>query len=87
MSDEDKLIGLTVAGKYQIKRLIGAGGMGSVYEALHTGIGKRVAVKVITHANGAQNDEVDQADAVLPRRRQILWMIAPGENAAVNLRV
>jgi serine/threonine protein kinase len=34
-------------GKYEIRRLIGAGGMGAVYEAHHTEIGKRVAIKVL----------------------------------------
>ncbi|HVZ75371.1 MAG TPA: serine/threonine-protein kinase [Polyangia bacterium] len=34
-------------GKYQVVRLLGAGGMGAVYEAVHTEIGKRVAVKTL----------------------------------------
>ncbi len=34
-------------GKYEVRRLLGAGGMGAVYEAVHTEIGKRVAVKVL----------------------------------------
>jgi serine/threonine protein kinase len=37
----------TRLGKYQIVRLLGAGGMGAVYEAVHTEIGKLVAVKTL----------------------------------------
>ena len=40
-------------GKYQIVRLLGAGGMGSVYEAQHTEIGKRVAIKTLSPAVAA----------------------------------
>ncbi len=40
-------IGSVVGGKYRLVRLLGDGGMGSVYEALHTGLGSRVAVKVL----------------------------------------
>src|ERR1043165_982084 len=38
----------TVLGKYNIVRLLGAGGMGAVYEATHTEIGKKVAIKVLS---------------------------------------
>src|SRR6478735_2752126 len=38
----------TVLGKYSIIRLLGAGGMGAVYEATHTEIGKKVAIKVLS---------------------------------------
>jgi len=38
----------TRLGKYQIVRLLGAGGMGAVYEAIHTEIGKQVAVKILS---------------------------------------
>ena len=41
------LIGTTLAGKYLVKRAIGAGGMGAVYEAEHVDIGKRVAIKLV----------------------------------------
>ncbi len=37
----------TMLGKYRIVRGLGAGGMAAVYEALHTGIGKPVAIKTL----------------------------------------
>ncbi len=39
--------GQTVDGKYDIVRILGQGGMGAVYEAVHRGTKRRVAVKVI----------------------------------------
>ena len=47
MTEADELVGATIAGKYRIRRLIGAGGMGSVYEGQHVDLGKKVAVKVL----------------------------------------
>lgn len=41
------LVGLAVGGKYEIRRVLGAGGMGVVCEAIHLDLGKRVAVKLI----------------------------------------
>src|SRR5689334_9039605 len=40
-------------GKYQVVRLLGQGGMGAVYEAQHTEIGKRVAIKTLSPALAA----------------------------------
>ncbi len=41
------MIGATLAGRYQVMRVLGTGGMGAVYEAKHTTTGKRVAVKIL----------------------------------------
>ncbi len=40
-------IGSVVNGKYRLVRLLGDGGMGSVYEAQHLVLGTRVAIKVL----------------------------------------
>jgi hypothetical protein len=40
-------VGLMLADKYRLERLLGAGGMGSVYLATHQGTGRYVAVKLI----------------------------------------
>jgi serine/threonine-protein kinase len=41
------LVGTIVGEKYQVGRLIGTGGMGTVWEGVHTGLGTRVAIKFI----------------------------------------
>jgi len=41
------MIGTTIDDRYIVRRLIGRGGMGAVYEADHVGLGKRVAIKVM----------------------------------------
>src|SRR5262245_27760579 len=49
-----------VSGKYQLVRLLGRGGMGAVWEGVHTTLGARVAVKFI---------EAEYADSAEARHR------------------
>jgi serine/threonine-protein kinase len=51
--EEARLPAGTRLGKYEILRLLGAGGMGAVYEAAHVEIGKHVAIKVLGPAVAA----------------------------------
>ena len=46
----EQLIGTEIAGKYRISGLLGFGGMGAVYEAIQSPMGRKVALKLIpTH--------------------------------------
>ena len=40
-------VGEVFAGKYRLERLLGVGGMGAVYEAVHVGVEKRFAIKLL----------------------------------------
>ncbi len=55
--DEPDLPPGKMLGRYRIERFLGAGAMGAVYLASHTGLGKRVVVKVL-HAHYARIAEV-----------------------------
>jgi serine/threonine protein kinase len=43
----ESLVGMILGGRYLIERLLGEGGMGAVYQAEHTHMRKRLAVKVL----------------------------------------
>src|SRR5689334_18216469 len=48
-------LGSLIGDKYAIKRVLGSGGNGAVYEGVHTAIGHRVAIKV------ARQSQLDRA--------------------------
>ncbi len=53
---EQRLAGAIVAGKYRIRRVVGAGSMGVVCEAEHLEIGKRLAIKLIDASLAGMKD-------------------------------
>jgi serine/threonine-protein kinase len=60
---EDPLIGRTLDGRYRIEKRLGEGGMGIVYKAVHTTLGKALAIKVL-------RPEVSKNEEILQRFRQ-----------------
>ena len=56
-SEADPLIGRTLAGKYRVRSIVGAGSMGTVYRAEHTALQKPTAIKVL-HRELQVSDEV-----------------------------
>ena len=57
------MVGATLSGRYLVKRKLGQGGMGAVYEVTHTEIGGRYAVKVLL-------EKYAQRDAIVKRLKQ-----------------
>ena len=56
-SEQDPLVGSTIDGSYLVLRVVGEGGMGTVYEARHTRIGaRRFAIKTL-HAQHLRDDK------------------------------
>ncbi len=58
-----EIVGTTLSDRYLVTRKVGQGGMGAVYEATHTLIGKRVAVKVLL-------EKYAQREAIVARLKQ-----------------
>jgi serine/threonine protein kinase len=62
-SDDDGVVGQSLANRYTVAGRIGSGGMSTVYEALDTQLGRRVAIKVFTAGEardtGRRRSEVD----------------------------
>jgi serine/threonine protein kinase len=54
------LTGAIVDGRYQIGSILGTGGMGAVFEALHLRLGRRVAVKVLKPTLMHRDDYIER---------------------------
>jgi serine/threonine-protein kinase len=50
--------GTVLGGKYRINRLIGRGGMGSVYESIHLELDRKVAIKTLNRQFGSDSTTV-----------------------------
>ena len=60
---DDPLVGQVLDGRYEVEAKLGEGGMGIVYKAKHTTLGKPLAVKVL-------RPEVSKNEEILARFRQ-----------------
>ncbi len=53
------LVGKTIDERYEVRGILGEGGMGLVYEGRHIGLGRKVAIKVL-HAEFQDEDHASQ---------------------------
>jgi serine/threonine protein kinase len=54
------LEGRLLGGKYRLRRILGRGGMGIVFEAEHVGLGRMVAVKLVKPGSAPSQVELDR---------------------------
>jgi len=78
--------GTVIGGKYRIEKLIGRGGMGSVWSAVHASLGQRVAIKLIAKRYAASREARQRFDleakAVAQlRSRYVVQVYDHGETA------
>ena len=59
-STADSLIGTTLAGRYRIEARVGSGAMGAVYRAEQTGLGRRVALKIVNRGRQVDYDTIQR---------------------------
>ncbi|MEM1416432.1 MAG: protein kinase [Myxococcota bacterium] len=62
-TSQDKLVGTTIDGRYEVESVLGEGGMGLVYKSRHIVLNKPLAVKVL-------RPDVSRDDEIITRFRQ-----------------
>ena len=60
--------GTVIAGRYELQRLLGAGGVGRVYAAIDTRLDRRVAIKLVSADQAESNDPASTARFVAEAR-------------------
>ena len=89
VANDDPLIGATLGGLYRVERLIGVGGMGRVYRATHTLLGKDYAIKVLPEGRA---DKPEATERFLREARSVtkveheLLLVHGGERREVERR-
>lgn len=86
------LVGDTVAGKYKLQRVLGIGGMGAVYEAVHAYTGRRVALKVLGPDYASEHEAIERflLEAQAPSsigHPNIVEVLDAGEDPSVGVYV
>ncbi|CAN5450393.1 hypothetical protein BH10CYA1_BH10CYA1_26560 [soil metagenome] len=61
-NSEDRFLGTVIGDRYKILSLLGKGGMGSVYKAQHTSLGKTQAIKVLKQSALENNTALNRFD-------------------------
>jgi len=92
VSQAMNLVGSAVGGKYTLGRVLGIGGMGAVYEAVHAYTNRRVAVKILEPEYAASPDASARflQEAQAPSsigHPNIVEVLDAGEDPAVGLYV
>lgn len=62
-AQDDKLVGTTIDGRYEVESILGEGGMGLVYKARHIVLNKPLAIKVL-------RPDVSRDEEIITRFRQ-----------------
>ncbi|MFW5921210.1 MAG: serine/threonine-protein kinase, partial [Polyangiales bacterium] len=57
-AEGDPLVGTTIAGRFYVEARIGTGGMGSVYRAVQSGLGRKIALKILKEEVSWDRDAV-----------------------------